>query len=199
MTDKAMPYSVNFDLDALSERGAELRLQPNETERAAIAEWLGISKLESFSAVIRLSRAGENRYRYEARFAAAAVQACVVTLEPVPATLEGEVTREFFLAERASSRRKSASLMLTPDTMNEDEPDVLATPILDVAAPLLEELSLSLDPYPRAAGAAFEEPARDEPKPASPFAILGELKLNLAQSEKAPAVKNRSKKPAGKP
>ena len=199
MTAKAMPYSVNFDLGALSERGAELRLQPNETERAAIAEWLGISKLESFSAAVRLSRAGEDRYRYEARFTAAVVQACVVTLEPVPAKLEGEFTRELLVVDKTSKRRVPASRLLTPANMDDEEADVLETPILDVAAPVLEELSLSLDPYPRAAGASFAEPVKDEPKPESPFAVLGELKLKLAEKEKAPAPKSRSKKPAGKP
>jgi hypothetical protein len=54
---------------------------------------------------------------------------------------------------------------------------MLESSIVDLAAPLLEELSLSLDPYPRKAGVQFappEEAPAEEPN--NPFAVLGKLK-----------------------
>ncbi len=54
---------------------------------------------------------------------------------------------------------------------------MLESSVIDLAAPVLEELSLSLDPYPRKAGVEFappeEAPARS---PDNPFAVLGKLK-----------------------
>ena len=49
------------------------------------------------------------------------------------------------------------------------------------AVPVLEEVSLALDPYPRAPGAKFEAPKDMEPARESPFAVLKALK------EKPPA------------
>jgi hypothetical protein len=59
-----------------------------------------------------------------------------------------------------------------------------------LAAPLLEEVSLALDPYPKAPGAAFEVlPEPIEPAE-NPFAVLEALK-------KAPRPPGRSAKPPG--
>ena len=59
---------------------------------------------------------------------------------------------------------------------DEDTPEVLSGTLIDLAAPLLEELSLGLDPYPRAKGVTFESP-KDEAEPEeTPFAVLAKLK-----------------------
>jgi uncharacterized metal-binding protein YceD (DUF177 family) len=59
---------------------------------------------------------------------------------------------------------------------DEEAPEVLPGSLLDVGAPVLEELSLMLDPYPRAPGVTFEAP-KDEPEAKdSPFAVLAKLK-----------------------
>ena len=60
---------------------------------------------------------------------------------------------------------------------DEDSPEVISGSLLDLAAPVLEELSLLLDPYPRAPGVTFDPP-KDESKPAdNPFAVLAKLKV----------------------
>ena len=46
----------------------------------------------------------------------------------------------------------------------------------DLAAPLLEEFLLALDPYPRAPGVVFESPETGEVPPPNPFAVLKALK-----------------------
>ena len=56
---------------------------------------------------------------------------------------------------------------------------MLPSPHVDLAAPLLEELTLALDPYPRAPGVAFAA-LKDEAAPtANPFAVLAKLKARL--------------------
>ena len=171
------PYAVPFDLGGLSDRGAEVRIEPGAGERASISEWLGVMSVDALTATVRLTRLRDDRYRYEAQFAADVVQACVVTLTPVPSHLTSEFSREFRMEGRSSSRKMPDARSWTLANLDEEEPEALQGSVLDLATPVLEELSLALDPYPRAPGAAFE-PASEEKSPGeSPFAVLAKLKL----------------------
>jgi hypothetical protein len=60
------------------------------------------------------------------------------------------------------------------DLESDDPPDVIIGQTLDLVHYVLEDLSLSLDPFPRKPGAVFiaPEPAVE----VSPFAILRQLK-----------------------
>ena len=55
-------------------------------------------------------------------------------------------------------------------------PETIVSLDYDLAAPLLEEFALAIDPYPRKAGAAFAVPAEPDDAPESPFAVLKTLK-----------------------
>jgi hypothetical protein len=66
--------------------------------------------------------------------------------------------------------------MVDPDV---DQPEVVASPAIDLGGTVLEHFSLALDPYPRAPGAklpAEPEIGVDEPVQ-SPFAALAGLKV----------------------
>jgi hypothetical protein len=191
------PYSVPFDLTGLTDKGAEIPIAPGPAERAAIAKWLGAVGLDSLRAKVRLKRLSEDRIRYEASYSAGIVQQCVVTLDPVPSHLEAEIARDFRLS--AVSRHKKPSLLARSHliaNLDEEDEETLEGTVLDLAAPLLEEISLALDPYPRAQGVAFS-PVKDEaaepPSPAeSPFAILGQLKGRDAAHDAARAKKSKN-------
>jgi uncharacterized metal-binding protein YceD (DUF177 family) len=194
-----LPYSASFDLGLVPEQGREIVLTPSQAERAAISNWLGTESVESLTATILISRKGDNQYSYAARFEADVVQACVVTLELVPAHLSGDYERLFQVIPRASRRKRPAAEPVSVDISlaDEDGPERLDSPIIDLAAPLLEELSLALEPYPRAPGVAFDPPV-EEPEPAdNPFAVLERLKT--AQSSPVRPMKPEAgAKPAGK-
>jgi uncharacterized metal-binding protein YceD (DUF177 family) len=179
-----IPYARPFALDTLSGRGAEVSIEPRAGERAKIAEWLGVMAVETLAATVRITRLGEARYRYEAHFTADVVQACVVTLEPVPSHLAAEFSREYRVEERSRPRRLPLAGSQTPSNLDEDEPELLPNPVLDLAAPVLEELSLALDPYPRAPGASFEAKPQVDLPPESPFAVLSALKPKAARARK---------------
>jgi uncharacterized metal-binding protein YceD (DUF177 family) len=193
-----VPYSSPFDLGGLSDRGAELVLKPTSAERAEIARWLGIEGVESLEARVSLSRAGSDRYDYRANFAAGVVQACVITLDPVRSHLSGEFHRSFELVPKLHPKRRAKAAIEPPivalSTGDEDDAERLDNPIIDLAAPVLEELSLALDPYPRAPGAAFDVPVAEAEPIKSPFAVLEKLKQTVnPQSSKRPA-KPKSRK-----
>jgi len=177
MTDQPPPYSSPFELAALSKRGVELSLAPDSAERARIATWLGALDLPRLTATVRLARMDDDVYRYEAEFAAEVVQACVVTLEPVPSVHAGTATRLYRVPAKPSRRHKrDVEVDISVD--DEEAPEILSSSLLDVAAPVLEELNLMLDPYPRAPGVKFEAP-KDEPEAKeNPFAVLAKLKAN---------------------
>jgi hypothetical protein len=62
------------------------------------------------------------------------------------------------------------------DTEQEEGPEEIDSLHLDLAAPALEEFTLSLDPYPRRPGVEFAAETPDSDRPESPFAVLKGLK-----------------------
>ena len=193
-------YVMLFDLGTISERPADVALKPSEAERAAIARWLGIMAVESFAATVRVWRSQTGRYAYAASFEADVVQACVVTLEPVRSRLAGEFSRRLLIVPRQVRQRAQAAESHEVLSADDDELEVLSSPFFDLAAPVLEELSLALNPYPRAEGAVFEVRERREPAASSAFAVLETLKRQAQApgrrtSENAPPT---GPSPAGK-
>jgi uncharacterized metal-binding protein YceD (DUF177 family) len=65
---------------------------------------------------------------------------------------------------------------LSPSAGDDAVPEEIESPRFDLAAPVLEEFLLAINPYPRAPGVVFEAPAEAEEKPESPFAVLKGLK-----------------------
>src|SRR5579871_662180 len=178
MPDSAAPFSIRFDLGGLSDAGAEIALSPTDAERAAISAWLGAEAVNQLKATIRLSRVGDDEYAYGASFVADVVQACVVTLEPVPSHLTGEFRRLFKVTPRSLGGHRRRAPVTAPassvelSSLEDDEPELLEGTSIDLAAPVLEEVSLALDPYPRAPGVTFEGPKEEKSIADSPFAVL---------------------------
>lgn len=73
-------------------------------------------------------------------------QRCVVTLEPVPATLEVPIERYFVVG----AGLVEGEVVVSPD---DEEPEPVTGDLLDLGEIAVEELSLALDPYPHAADA----------------------------------------------
>ena len=181
------PLSVPFDLASLSDRDVEVSLSPSPAERAAMATWLDASTVENLSATVRLSRLGEDFYEYTAMFAADVVQPCVVSLEPVHSHLTGSVSRQFRVSGKAGGKTRKEkwpeSRSKQISEAENDELEILPSPILDLAAPILEELSLAIDPYPRAKDAQLELPAEAREEAANPFAVLAKLKAEPGKAD----------------
>lgn len=173
------------------EKGTELVLNPTAAERNQIAAWLAIESLESFRASVTLTRAALGRYLYRGHFDADVVQACVVTLEPVPSHLSGDFERAYEVVAPVPSKRRHVRqrsikegdkaeppppVIALPD-LDADAPETIDSPVVDVAAPVLEELSLALDPYPRKPGVSYVPPEEDASAAKdNPFAVLKNLK-----------------------
>jgi uncharacterized metal-binding protein YceD (DUF177 family) len=174
MSAASPPYSHPVELAGISDQGVELSLAPAADERARIAAWMGILELVSLDARVRLMHVKDDDYSYEAEYRAEVLQSCVVTLDPVRAAHAGALSRLYRVARPPS--RRAAREMVVASEGDEDAPEVLSGSLLDIAAPVLEELTLALDPYPRAPGVAFEPPKEEVKASDSPFAVLAKLK-----------------------
>jgi uncharacterized metal-binding protein YceD (DUF177 family) len=173
MNEPVRPFSRRFDLAAMPNSGADAHLEPTADVRAAIAAWAGVSAVDRLEATIRLARLGPETYSYDAHLEADVVQACVVTLEPVRTHIVRDIERRFQVEALPRRRRVVA---IEPEGGEDDEIERVDGSVIDLAQPVLEELALGIEPYPRAPGARFVAPAESESPAENPFAVLEKLK-----------------------
>lgn len=151
--------------------GARLDLVADESERAAIAERLGLPSLDRLEAHVALEHEGE-RVRAHGRLRSALSQSCVATGEPVPAHVD-EPFDLLFLPEPRGDPDEEIEL-------SAEDCDVLFHDgaAIDLGSALADTLALSLDPYPRSPGsdAALRAAGVLSEEQAGPFAALAALK-----------------------
>jgi uncharacterized metal-binding protein YceD (DUF177 family) len=173
---KAATSTATFRSGGLSRRRpTAFAFVPDAGARAALAAELGLLDLPMLRFAGTLAPEGRQDVTLSGRLEARAVQACVVTLDPVPSAVSEDVVIRY-LAEAPSS--VAEEMEMPEDTGVEDLPEVI-----DVAAVAAEALILALPLYPRAPGAelgAVEAAppgaaplAEDRP---NPFAALAALK-----------------------
>lgn len=169
MTIPALPFS---DPIRLHQIGANLarRLEPDAETRARIARALDLKSLERFEAELELT-ATVSGWRLNGRVVADAVQACVLTLEPLPVHIDERFEVNLIEAKDAAPASDEGEIDLELD---DDSPDVVENGQIDLGQYAVEQLALCLDPYPRKEGAVFEQPP--EPGEISPFGVLRALK-----------------------
>ena len=174
MTDMTLP-SLPFRVASISGRNAtHVKFHPSAPERRAIAASLGLIDLPALTFDGDIRPLGKRDLILTGRLTARAVQACVVTLEPVPCVLDEEVTRKF-LEDWQEPDAEEAEIP-------EDDTAEALPEVIDAVLVVVEALSLALPLYPRASGAALGEAVFAEPGAAPlrdddlrPFAGLAKL------------------------
>lgn len=122
--------------------GLSLRLAANAGERLALARRFDLLALHDVSAALQLTPGLEGVVHVTGRLAAELEQACGITLTPV-----------------RQSVAEAVAWRLLPEGMEpsdgEDDPDDIETEqgMADLGEALAQQLSLAIDPYPRAPGA----------------------------------------------
>jgi uncharacterized metal-binding protein YceD (DUF177 family) len=168
MTDR---FAHHLRLDRLRD-GERLDLVADEEERAAVAKRLGLPRIERFEAHVCLERTGEV-VRAKGRLLAALEQSCVVTGDPISAHID-EPFALIFMPEPAVDRPDEEIELGAGDL------DVIFHDgsTIDLGGALADTLALTLNPYPRSAGAdaALKEAGVMTQEQASPFAVLARLK-----------------------
>lgn len=165
-------FAHQLRLDQIRD-GERLDLVADDAERAAVCRRLRLSSLDRLEAHAALTRTGEV-IRAEGRLVAALDQSCVVTGDPVAAHLD-EPFKFVFVPEPATGPDEEIELGESDcDTVFHDGASI------DLGTAIADTLALSLDPYPRSAGAdaALKEAGVMTEEQASPFAVLAKLRKN---------------------
>lgn len=184
----APEWSFAIEAESIGETPREVAIEAGPAERAALARRLGLLDLPTLRAQISLIRDGRSVH-VSGLVEAEVVQACVITLTPVPAKVseefeawyaDPEATLSFAKARQERDRRIGAED--TPVLDEREDPEPTVDGLIDLGELAVQYLSLALDPYPRAPEAkGQEEPAKLEtessPLRKSPFAALGHWKF----------------------
>ncbi|WP_396593355.1 YceD family protein [Brevundimonas sp. R86498] len=165
--DHRLPFS---DVVRINEIGAGLTrtLVPDDAARALIVKALDLGSLERFEAELALvpGRAG---WTLNGRVIARLEQICGITLEPLPVAID-----ERFSVELVEPTEREPDEVEVEITLDDDAPDVIEDGRIDLGQYAVEQLALTLDPFPRKPGAEFVQP--EEPAEISPFAVLKALR-----------------------
>ena len=166
-------FAHQFRLDQIRD-GERLELVSDETERVAIARRLGLLSLERLEAHVTLARIGET-VRATGRLGAVLEQSCAITNEPVPAHVDEAFELVFVPEPPVPGPEEELELgQADVDVVFHDGK------VIDLGTSIADTLALSLDPYPRSAGAdaALKEAGVISEQQASPFAVLAKLRKN---------------------
>ena len=171
-------FAHRLTLDRIRD-GERIDLVADDQERQAIAERLGLQSLERLEAHAALSRDGDS-IRACGRIGASLEQRCVVTGEPVAAHIDEPFEIAFLPEPRSGAADEEIEL-------TSDECDVVFHDgaAIDLGSAIADTLALSLDPYPRSAGAeaALREAGVLTEAEAGPFAELAKLKKGLGGND----------------
>jgi uncharacterized metal-binding protein YceD (DUF177 family) len=152
--------------------GDRLDLIADDADRQSIADRLGIARIDRLEAHAALSRTGD-LVRAKGRITAALDQSCVVTGEPVASHIDEAFELMFMPPPPPGAADEEIEL-------GESDCDVVFYDggVIDLGSAIGDTLALSIDPYPRSAGAeaALKEAGVMSEAEASPFAILAQLK-----------------------
>lgn len=170
-------FSRPMALDRVGTTQHREEITASDKERAALAQRFDLLSLDSLTASFTLKRVRRDLVRVKGRVRADLVQACVVTLDPVPARIDERFEVDFLEGEQPVV----ADLELDAEAAEAPEP--APDGWIDLGELAAEQLGLALDPYPRKPGAAVpgEWQAEATAQPAAtvrpnPFAVLEKLK-----------------------
>ncbi|WP_333611933.1 DUF177 domain-containing protein [Brevundimonas bullata] len=163
-----LPYSEPLRLHHIG-AGVQRRLKPDAEAIKRIVRALDLQALDMFEVDINLVPTVSG-WRLDGRVMADAVQTCGLTLEPLPVRIDRRFSVQMVEAtEHEADENAEIDLEL-----DDDSADQIEGGSLDLGQYAVEQLALSLDPFPRKPGAVFEQPP--EPGEISPFAVLKGLR-----------------------
>lgn len=164
-------------LSEIPATGLKASRTATEAERARLAAELPIVSCEALSVDYRIKPEGRDRYALTGRLKAELTQSCVVTLEPVAATLNEQIDCKFVSPELIPQRQEAEQEVLSVEDLEPIEEGCI-----DIGRVVFEIVATSLNPYPRREGAEWQAPSREgasEDKETGPFAALAGWKKTL--------------------
>jgi uncharacterized metal-binding protein YceD (DUF177 family) len=173
-------FSRTFRRDEIGERARDVRIEADEAERAALARRFDLQSLDALTGAATIVRNAVG-IRVSGRIEARAVQSCVVTGQPVAATIDEPF--ELLFVEEAALASDAEEIELSSadcDIIGYDGQAV------DLGEALAQTLALALDPFPRAPGAdtVLREAGVLKEEEAGAFGALAGLKQAMEKGKK---------------
>lgn len=176
MTQKAEPlFDAVVRIDRLPSAGRSVTVDADTETRAAIAQQMGLTAVERFVAELTVAplRGG---LRAQGRLSARIEQPSVVSFEPVWQDIDEPIDRVFLPAQKSSTPATPGTEIYV-DLDDDDFPDHIDGPEVDLSALMLETLALAIEPYPRREGESLTALGLDaDDGEGGPFAALARLK-----------------------
>jgi hypothetical protein len=161
--EKRSPVSFDVNVARLPKKGMPVTIEATEAQRAELADLHGLVSVETFRADLTIAAWKRNGVSVDGRVIADVVQSCIVTLEPVEARIDEEVS-QVFLPETSKLGRESFGLggEILIDVDGPDSPETFSGDVINVGALAEEFFGLGIDPYPRKAGAILPKASAGE-------------------------------------
>ncbi|WP_282609149.1 DUF177 domain-containing protein [Pelagibius sp. Alg239-R121] len=192
---ESLEFSRVISMDDLNPGVIERRFSADETECAALAARFGVTALRNVLATVVLRRkARGDLVVLEGDLTAEVEQPCVVTLEAV-----NESVNESFVLRFTLDSAK-AELDVTIDPEADDPPEAVGPEGIDVGEVIAQQLSVAINPYPRAPDVEMEEVVlssapkgagetktdekNEKPAGPNPFAVLETLKSGKEDNDR---------------
>ena len=168
-------FSRIWRLDALG-IDRQVEIKADATERAALATRFALQSLDTLSATVTFHPVAAG-IEAKGQMKAKAVQSCVITGEPVPATIDQPFTIRFVAPDATPVSEELELDAEDCDVMEHDGQGI------DLGEAVAQTLGLALDPYPRAPTAEdrIKEIGILSEEEAGPFGALAALKDKMTK------------------
>lgn len=152
------PVSFIVNVARLPQKGLPVTIEADDRQRAALAAEHELLDVRRYRVELLVTAWKRNGIKVAGRVDADIVQQCVVTLEPLDATIAEEFSQVYLPEDSKLGRlgfHTPGEILL--DAEGPDSPETFAGDTIDVGALAEEFFGLAIDPYPRKAGAALSE------------------------------------------
>lgn len=150
MKQNTSPISFKVNVARLPKKGMPVVIEASEAERAELARAHHLVAVDTFRAELTVLAWKRNGVSVQGSVVADIIQSCVVTLEPLAATVD-EAVAAVFLPEDSKLGRElfdvGGEIMIDLD--GPDSPEIFSGDSIDVGALAEEFFGLGIDPYPR--------------------------------------------------
>ena len=153
MPDAIPEFSRPVPIAGLGAKPFRQRIEATSNERQQLCRRFDLLALDRLTAVVELRRQHGELVLLDAAFEADFVQACSVTLEPVP----GSISDRFSLVYGPASEEREIEW-----GVDEAAFEPLKRETIDIGEAVAQELSLSLPLFPRHANAGIEVEFKEE-------------------------------------
>lgn len=172
------PVSFPVHVARLPKKGMPVVIEADEKQRETLADAHGLNSVAFFRAELLVKEWKGDGVKVTGTVEAQIEQACVVTLEPLQATVLEEVDAVFVPEDsRLAVGAWAVEGEIHLSAEGPDAPETFVGDEIDVGALAEEFFGLGIDPYPRKTGAVVEEAAEQGgTEQESPFAKLRALR-----------------------